>query len=110
MLPIFITMAVVGYLGQILSNNGLPAMQFIIAMVLPHGIFEIPAAILATAAVIYAGTRLATPAAHETFGETWMRAMADWVKVMLGVVIPLLAIAAMVETWVTPQIVLRMFP
>jgi uncharacterized membrane protein SpoIIM required for sporulation len=53
---------------------------------------------------------LATPAAHETFGETWVRSMADWVKVMVGVVIPILLLAAAIEAWVTPQIVLRMFP
>jgi uncharacterized membrane protein SpoIIM required for sporulation len=110
LLPIFITIAAVGYLGQILTNNGLPAIQYLSGMVLPHGIIEIPMAILATAAVVYAGARLATPAAHETFGETWVRSMADWVKVMLGVVVPLLFVAAAIEAWVTPQIVMRMFP
>jgi uncharacterized membrane protein SpoIIM required for sporulation len=78
-------------------------------MVLPHGVIEIPAAILATAAIVYAGAKLATPAAQETFGETWVRAMADWVKVMIGLVIPLLLVAAAIEAWVTPQIVLRLF-
>lgn len=110
LLPIFITIAAVGYLGQILTNNGLPAVQYLSGMVLPHGVIEIPMAILATAAVVYAGAKLATPAAHETFGETWVRSMADWVKVMLSVVVPLLFVAAAIEAWVTPQIVLRMFP
>jgi uncharacterized membrane protein SpoIIM required for sporulation len=109
LLPIFITIAAVGYLGQILTNNGLPALQYITGMVLPHGVIEIPAAILATAAVVYAGAKMATPAAHETFGETWVRSLADWVKVMLGVVMPLLLVAAAIEAWVTPQIVLRLF-
>jgi uncharacterized membrane protein SpoIIM required for sporulation/ABC-type transport system involved in multi-copper enzyme maturation permease subunit len=110
LLPIFITIAAVGYLGQILTNNGLPAMQYLSGMVLPHGVIEIPMAILATAAVVYAGAKLATPAAHENFGETWVRSMADWVKIMLGVVVPLLFVAAAIEAWVTPQIVMRMFP
>jgi uncharacterized membrane protein SpoIIM required for sporulation len=110
LLPIFITVAAVGYLSQILTLNGLPALTYLTGMVLPHGVIEIPAAILATAAVVYAGAKLATPAAHETFGETWFRAMADWVKIMVGVVVPLLFVAAAVEAWVTPQIVMRMFP
>ncbi|BCY19416.1 MAG: ABC transporter permease subunit [Chloroflexi bacterium] len=109
LLPIFFTIASIGYLGQILSNNGFPAVQFVTSMVLPHGVIEIPAAILATAAIVYAGAKLATPAAQETFGETWVRAMADWVKVMIGLVIPLLLVAAAIEAWVTPQIVLRLF-
>jgi uncharacterized membrane protein SpoIIM required for sporulation/ABC-type transport system involved in multi-copper enzyme maturation permease subunit len=110
LLPLFITLAVVGYLGQLLTMNGLPSSLILAGMVLPHGIIEIPAAILATAAVIYAGAKLATPSADETFGETWVRSIADWTKIMLGVVMPLLAVAAIIETWLTPQIAMRLFP
>lgn len=106
LMPLFITLAVVGYLFQILATNGLPAGLFIGGLILPHGVIEIPAAILATAAVIYAGARLATPDTTETFGETWVRSIADWTKIMLGVVMPLLIVAAVIETWITPQIAL----
>jgi uncharacterized membrane protein SpoIIM required for sporulation/ABC-type transport system involved in multi-copper enzyme maturation permease subunit len=104
LLPLFVTMTLVGYLYQILVNNGLPAATYMVGLILPHGIIEIPAAILATAAVIYAGAKLATPTSVETIGETWLRSMADWAKIMVAVVIPLLAIAAIIETWFTPQI------
>jgi len=110
LLPLFITLAVVGYLGQLLTLNGLPSNLILAGMVLPHGIIEIPAAILATSAVIYAGAKLATPAVEETFGETWVRSIADWTKIMLGVVMPLLAVAAIIETWLTPLIAMRLFP
>lgn len=108
LLPLFVTLSIVGYLYQILITNGLPAAALLTAMVLPHGIVEVPAAILATAAVIYAGAKMATPSADETFGETWVRSIADWAKVMLAVVIPLLALAAVIETWITPQIAMGM--
>jgi hypothetical protein len=45
-----------------------------------HGIVEVPAAILATAAVIYPGAKMATPSADETFGKTWVRSIADWAQ------------------------------
>lgn len=105
-LPIFVTLAVVGYLYQIMLINGLPAATIITALILPHGIVEIPAAIIATAAVISAGAKMATPTATETFGETWMRSISDWTKVMIGVVMPLLIVAALLETWLTPRIAL----
>ncbi len=108
-LPLFITMAAVGYLYQILANNGLPSGLLVTGLILPHGIVEIPAAILATAAVIYAGVKMATPAVTETFGETWVRSIADWTKIMLGVVMPLLIVAALIETWITPQIAMQLF-
>jgi uncharacterized membrane protein SpoIIM required for sporulation len=60
--------------------------------------------IFATAAVLKMGAVLATPDRGRTVGETWLVSLADWVKVMLGLVIPLLFVAAMVEAWVTPQV------
>jgi uncharacterized membrane protein SpoIIM required for sporulation len=33
--------------------------------------------------------------------------MAEWARLMAGLVVPLLALAAAVEVFVTPQIVLR---
>ncbi|GAP20063.1 stage II sporulation protein M [Leptolinea tardivitalis] len=109
LLPLYITLAIIGYLYQVLLNNGLPSALLITGLVLPHGIIEIPAAILATAAVVYAGARMATPTVTETFGETWVRSLADWTKIMIGVVMPLLALAALVETWITPQIAVQLF-
>jgi uncharacterized membrane protein SpoIIM required for sporulation len=75
-------------------------------LVLPHGILEIPAAILSTAAVLQAGVVLATPTPGKTIGEAWLTALAVWSKIMVGIVLPLLVIAAMVEVWITPQLAL----
>ena len=77
-----------------------------IGLLLPHGILEIPAAILATAAVLEAGAILATPTPNKTIGEVWLATLADWAKVMVGVVIPLLVVAAAIEVWITPRIAL----
>jgi uncharacterized membrane protein SpoIIM required for sporulation len=35
-------------------------------------------------------------------GEVLIEAIADWMKIGFGLVLPLLTIAAIVETWVTP--------
>ena len=32
------------------------------------------------------------------------QALADWAKVMIGLVIPLLIIAAIIEVWITPRV------
>jgi uncharacterized membrane protein SpoIIM required for sporulation len=103
-MPLFITIAVVGYLYQVILINGMPAAMLITGLILPHGIIEIPLAILATAAVVSAGAKVATPNITETFGETWVKSVADWAKIMVGVVMPLLIVAALLETWVTPQV------
>jgi uncharacterized membrane protein SpoIIM required for sporulation len=54
--------------------------------------------------VLHAGAALATPDTKRTVGEVWLAALADWAKMMVGVVIPLLFVAAAVEVWVTPRI------
>lgn len=102
-MPLFATMGVAGYLVALLSGNGLDP-GLLAALLLPHGILEIPAAMLATAAVLEAGAVLATPTPTKTISEVWIATFADWVKVMAGVVIPLLLAAAVVEAWLTPRI------
>jgi uncharacterized membrane protein SpoIIM required for sporulation len=44
-----------------------------------------------------------------TVGEGWLWAVADLVKVFLALVLPLLALAAVIEVHVTPSIVVWAF-
>ncbi len=107
-LPLIATMSVTGYLVGVLTNSGL-SLALLAALLLPHGLFEIPAAILATAAVLEAGAILATPTPTRTISEVLLATLADWAKVMVGIVIPVLLLAAFVEAWVTPRIALWAF-
>jgi uncharacterized membrane protein SpoIIM required for sporulation len=102
--PLLATVGVGGYLMSLLQQNGIGVGVYLFGFILPHGIFEIPAAIIATAAVLYGGAVLVTPDSERTIGEVSLRTLADWCKVMLGVVLPLLLIGAMIEAWVTPKI------
>lgn len=107
-MPLLVSMGIAGYLVALLSANGLPALGYL-AFVVPHGIIEVPASILATAAIFRAGAVLATPTPDKTVGEVWLSAMADWCRVMVGIVIPALLLAACVEAWITPLVALRFF-
>ena len=70
--------------------------------VLPHGIFEIPALMIGSAAVLYMGVAIVTPQVGKSMGEVILELLADWTKIFLGLVVPLLAIAAVIEAYVTP--------
>jgi uncharacterized membrane protein SpoIIM required for sporulation len=105
-MPLMATMAVSGFLLGALSQSGFDVLPMVVGLILPHGIIEIPAAVLATAAVLHSGAILATPNARKTVGEVWLEALADWFKVMVGVVLPLLILAAAVEVWITPRVAL----
>lgn len=94
-----------GVIGAVLaleSALGTSPVKLMLFGILPHGIFEIPALILSSAAVLYIGIALVTPRSQRTLGEVLIEAIADWTKIGIGLVLPLLTVAAVVETWVTP--------
>jgi uncharacterized membrane protein SpoIIM required for sporulation len=80
---------------------------FFSAAVLPHGVLELPAAIIATALSVRLGAVFMSPPKGMTVGEGWLWALADFVKIFFALVVPLLALAAALEVHVTPLVVLR---
>jgi uncharacterized membrane protein SpoIIM required for sporulation len=78
--------------------------------ILPHGVFELTAVIIATAAVLKVGAVIVTPQPDKSMGEVFLLSLADWFKVFIGLVVPLLAIAAVVEVYLTPLIIKEIFP
>jgi stage II sporulation protein M len=82
---------------------------FVIA-ILPHGMFELTAVIISTAAVLKLGAMLVTPQPDKSLGEIFLLSLADWFRVFIGLVVPLLAIAAVVEVYITPLIIKMAFP
>jgi uncharacterized membrane protein SpoIIM required for sporulation len=99
-----LNISVVGGLLGLFKLMGYAPLPLVAAGILPHGIFEIPALLLSCAAVVHIGLVLVTPQAGRTIGEILIEAIADWARVVLGLVIPLLAIAAVIEVYVTPQL------
>lgn len=72
--------------------------------VLPHGIFEIPALMIGSAAMLYMGVAIVTPQTGKSMGEVILELLADWTKIFIGIVVPLLAIAALIEAYITPSL------
>lgn len=103
-LPILATLGINGYLMGLLAHNGIPWWLYMVAFILPHGIVEIPAALISGAAILRMGAILATPVKGKTIGEVWLITLAEWAKVMVGLVIPMLLLAAIIEAWITPRI------
>lgn len=99
-----LNMGIIGAVFPLVAALGKPPLKVGLFGLLPHGIFEIPALILSSAAILYIGIALVTPRPQRTLGEVFINAVADWMKVGLGLVLPLLTIAAIIETWVTPAL------
>jgi len=103
----------IGLVGGVLGAASLvgfsPLLTFI-AGVLPHGIFELTAVFLATAAMFRIGAQLVTPQTEKSLGEVLLLSLADWFRIFVGLVLPLLAIAAIIEVYVTPHLIKLVFP
>ena len=103
-LALMVTFIALGFIAALVPQVGMPWWLYLVARILPHGLVEIPAIILAGAAILRMGVVMITPEQDRTVGEAWLRALGDWAKVTVGVVLPLFLIAAFIETFVTPQI------
>jgi uncharacterized membrane protein SpoIIM required for sporulation len=115
----FGTLGLTLFIGNIASVGGVlgaaqlvgysPVLAFA-AGILPHGIFELSAIFLATAAMLKVGAQLVTPQPDKGLGEILLIALADWFRIFVGIVLPLLAIAALIEIYVTTELIKLAFP
>ena len=109
MLVYLANLSTVGILLGVFQLLGYSPLTLTINGLLPHGIFEIPALILASAAMLRIGVVLVTPQMGRSLGEVVLEALADWTKIAVGLVLPLLLVAAVIETYVTPVLLASAF-
>ncbi len=106
-------LANIGLVGGVLGAASLvgfsPWLTFA-AGILPHGIFELSALFLATAAMLKVGAQLVTPQPDKSLGEVLLVSIADWLRVFVGIVLPFLAVAALIEIYITPLLIKAAFP
>jgi len=98
----------IGLVGGVLGFAGelgfSPGVMFAVG-VLPHGIFELTAIVIACAAILHLGVVLVTPDPNRTISQVLIESIADWFRVMAAFGLPLLVVAALVESNITPQLI-----
>ncbi len=99
-----VNIGLIGGVYALLELLGLQPLPIFLAGVLPHGIFELPALMIGAAVVLYMGVAIVTPQTGKSMGEVIIELFADWTKIFLGLVVPLLAVAAVIEAYITPVI------
>jgi stage II sporulation protein M len=103
----------IGLIGALLGAAkviGISPWLVFAAGILPHGIFELTAVFLASASVLKGGAQLVTPQPDKSLGEVLILSLADWFRIFIGVVVPFLVIAALIEVYLTPQLLKLVFP
>jgi uncharacterized membrane protein SpoIIM required for sporulation/ABC-type transport system involved in multi-copper enzyme maturation permease subunit len=108
-LLLMVPIGLVGFMAGQVAWLGYNPWVFLAAFVVPHGLFEIPAAAIATAFALRLGASVTAPRLGLTVGEGLLAALADLGKLFIFLVVPLLLIAAWVEANLTPQIVVWLY-
>jgi len=101
--------ALIGFATAQVAMAGYNPWVFIGAFILPHGVVELPAAILATAAAVRLGIAVVSPPPGMTVSQSWLQALAHFLKLFVLVILPLLALAALIEVHITPEIVVAVY-
>jgi uncharacterized membrane protein SpoIIM required for sporulation len=91
--------------GNWLAMGADSPLQFVLAYVVPHGIIELPTFLLSAALGVRLGVSLLPPPGTFTVGQHMLWGLANFAKVWLLVLLPLVLLAALVEGLVTPLVV-----
>jgi uncharacterized membrane protein SpoIIM required for sporulation/ABC-type transport system involved in multi-copper enzyme maturation permease subunit len=107
-LILMLPMTIIGFFTGAASLSGMNPLTVLAAFTLPHGILEIPAIILSGAAILQVGASLVTPYQRQSISEGLVRSIADWAKITLALVVPLFLGSAILEVFVSPQLMVRL--
>lgn len=100
-LPLFFNAVIVGMLGGALSLTGMSVGSFLLFLA-PHGIFEIPCILLSCAMGFYLSLGLARMIIRSPKAQPFGKVMKEVSRTFLLLIIPLTALAGILETYVTP--------
>ncbi|GAB4270749.1 MAG: hypothetical protein Kow0080_15550 [Candidatus Promineifilaceae bacterium] len=96
--------AVIGFVAGQFAVAGQDPWLFLLGTIVPHAIIEVPALLIASAAAWRWHVVAISPPPDQTLSEAFLTTAADFLRLLVGVVTPLLIMAAMVEAWITPQV------
>lgn len=104
LLVLMLPIAFLAYIAGNIAMTGGSPLTFLLALVVPHSLMEIPAIILGGAAILSLGATLTAPTQGRTLGEAFIVSLARWARVTVGLVIPLFLLAAILEVYLTPRV------
>src|SRR5262249_3656234 len=95
--------------GSWISLSANSPLQFLIGYVLPHGIIELPPAILGAALGLRIGGAPLSPPKGFSVGRNILWALAQFFKVWALVLLPLFLAAALIEGLISPLVIASLY-
>jgi uncharacterized membrane protein SpoIIM required for sporulation len=87
---------------------GLDSWRFLLTSIAPHGVLELPVAVIATAQAMRVGITILRDPSNGGGVMGILRELGYFVQLFLALVLPLLAVAAWIEAQLTPQLVISL--
>jgi uncharacterized membrane protein SpoIIM required for sporulation/ABC-type transport system involved in multi-copper enzyme maturation permease subunit len=100
-----VAFAQIGYVAGWLVQHGGDPWAFVLAYVLPHGMVELPTAILGSAMGLRIGASIVAAPAGFSVGENLLWAIANFFKLLVLLLLPLFLLAALIEGLITPLVI-----
>ncbi|TVR21167.1 MAG: hypothetical protein EA396_08725 [Anaerolineaceae bacterium] len=100
---VILTFGLLGYVTGLVLSNGYSPM-FLVLGILPHGVIELPVILIATGTAVAMGACIMRPPAGKTVGHTWLVQLGVSLRLIIGVIVPGLIIAALIEATITPYL------
>ena len=104
-----INMGLVSFLVTEIVMLGYNPWLFLAAFILPHGILEIPAILMGMTFALRIGAAMVSPPDGLDIGQVFLLTSANFLKVLIFLIMPMLLAAAFIEANITPQIVLAFY-
>ena len=101
--------AQIGYVSAWHAAHGLSPWTFVLAYVLPHGIVELPTFVLSSALGVRIGAALLYAPRGFTIGQNILWSAANFAKMFVLIILPLVLVAALIEGLVTPEVVRMLY-
>jgi len=106
----------IGFVASTLADSGGWAglgpgspLLFLLAYVLPHGIVELPTFVLSAAIGLRIGAALLAPPPGFTVGQNLLWSLANFAKLWLLVLLPLVALGSAIEGLLTPLVIAALY-
>ncbi|WP_420642092.1 stage II sporulation protein M [Candidatus Leptofilum sp.] len=95
---------IISFIAMQFYMAGENPLQFLLGTIVPHAIFELPVLLLISASALRWQTVTFAPLRNRSLSEMFIIRGAEFWRILLGLGIPLLLLAALVEAYVTPQV------
>jgi len=103
LLGLFTNGVLLGSVGAVLAQEGIPVFSFVLMGIMPHGIFELPAFFLSAAFGLKVGFHLIFPLPGKKRGESLVTIWREYWSVF-PLILKFLVLAAALEVLVTPHL------